>query len=46
MVYVAKAGREMSPVTVEALEAIDKATKGIAATVQGLEERIRKNLPG
>ena len=46
MVYVAKAGKEMSPVTVEALEAIDKATKGIAATVQGLEERIRKNLPG
>lgn len=45
MVYVAKAGKEMSPVTVEALEAIDKATKGIAATVQGLEERIRKNLP-
>ncbi len=45
MVYVAKAGDRISPVTVQALEAIDKATKGLAETVQGLEERLRKNIP-
>lgn len=43
MIYVAKTGKEVSPITVEALEAIDKATKGIAATVQGIEERLRDN---
>lgn len=45
MIYVAKAGKEVSPITVEALEAIDKATRGLAETVQGLEDRLRKNIP-
>jgi hypothetical protein len=45
MVYVAKAGDQISPITVQALEAIDKATKGLAETVQGLEDRLRKNIP-
>jgi len=41
LIYVAKAGRELAPVTVEALEAIDRAAKGIASTVKGIEDRIR-----
>lgn len=46
MIYVAKAGRELSPVTVEALEAIDRAAQGIATTVKGIEDRLRTSLPG
>lgn len=46
MIYVAKAGRELSPVTVEALEAIDRAAQGIASTVKGIEDKLRSSLNG
>ncbi|MDZ4786872.1 MAG: hypothetical protein SGJ02_12435 [bacterium] len=41
MVFVARTAKELSSTTVQALEAIDKAAKGIAHTVDGLEDRIR-----
>ncbi len=44
MVFVAKAGRELSPNTLQALEAIDRAAKGLASTVSTLEDRIRTKI--
>ncbi|RMD86299.1 MAG: hypothetical protein D6808_03700 [Candidatus Dadabacteria bacterium] len=41
MVFVAKATKEISPATVEALEAIERAAEGMADTIKGIEDRIR-----
>lgn len=40
MVFVAQAGQSAAPATLQALEAIDRAAKGLAKVVKGLEEKI------
>lgn len=41
MVFVAQSANQVNPSTIQALEAIDRAAKGMAAVVNKLEEKIR-----
>lgn len=44
MIFVAKSSNEISPATLQALEAIDNAAKGMANTVKSLEDKIRAEI--